>query len=33
VQAAPKKGLLDVFKRDGVQVSVARAKVIVTISD
>ena len=33
VQAAPKKGLLDVFKKDGVQVSVARAKVIVTISD
>ena len=33
VQAAPKKGLLDVFKKDGVQVSVARAKVILTISD
>jgi type VI secretion system protein VasD len=33
VKPAPKKGLLDVFKKDGVQVSVARAKVIVTISD
>jgi type VI secretion system protein VasD len=33
VKQAPKKGLLDVFKKDGVQVSVARAKVIVTISD
>jgi type VI secretion system protein VasD len=33
VQAAPKKGLLDVFKKDGVQVNVARAKVSVTISD
>jgi type VI secretion system protein VasD len=33
LQPAPKKGLLDVFRKDGVQVSVARAKVIVTISD
>jgi len=33
VQPAPKKGLLDVFRKDGVQVSVARAKVIVTIND
>lgn len=33
VQPAPKKGLLDVFKKDGVQVNVARAKVSVIISD
>ena len=33
VQPAPKKGLLDVMRKDGVQVDVARAKVIVTISD
>lgn len=33
IQPAPKKGLLDVFKKDGVQVDVARAKVSVKISD
>lgn len=33
VQPAPKKGLLDVIKKDGVQVNVARASVSVTISD
>lgn len=33
VQPAPKKGLMDVLKKDGVQVDVARAKVSVTISD
>ena len=33
LQPAPKKGLLDVFKKDGVQVNVARAKVSVIISD
>ena len=33
VQPAPKKGLMDVFKKDGVQVNVARAKVSVIISD
>jgi predicted component of type VI protein secretion system len=33
IQPAPKKGLLDVFKKDGVQVNVARAKVSVKISD
>lgn len=33
VKPAPKKGLLDVIRKDGVQVDVARAKVSVTISD
>lgn len=33
LKPAPKKGLLDVIKKDGVQVDVARAKVSVTISD
>ena len=33
VKPAPKKGMMDVFKKDGVQVDVARAKVSVTISD
>lgn len=33
VQPAPKKGLMDVLKKDGVQVDVARARVSVTISD
>jgi type VI secretion system VasD/TssJ family lipoprotein len=33
VQPAPKKGLMDVIKKDGVQVDVARAKVSVIISD
>jgi type VI secretion system protein VasD len=33
VQPAPKKGLLDVIRKDGVKVDVARAKVSVTISD
>lgn len=33
LQPAPKKGLLNMVKKDGVQVDVARAKVTVTISD
>lgn len=33
LQPAPKKGLMDVLKKDGVQVDVARAHVSVTISD
>jgi type VI secretion system protein VasD len=33
VQPAPKKGLLDMVKKDGVQIDVARAKVSVIVSD